>query len=468
MTSNRNRRIKLIFMISAIVLLFLSVLSYMRMTALLDTFEQVNQTTLVKLELESILSTIDEADTEARGYELTKDLSFVERKNRSLFKLTEQLKALEELVRGSYSQTRNLERLNKLIDERLAFIESRDVKNLTTETWLYGRSMTNDLRAHISRMMAEENMQNKVKRDHLSAQTFLTPLVTVFLTLFALLILVVSYFMVFRELRTSKGLQDQLEKSRVNLLETNNSLLEKNASLARMNIELESFTYISSHDLQEPLRKIQTFISRIFDVDYDALSESGRGYLRRTQSSAKRMQLLIQDLLSYSRLKQEEYPAETTDLKAILIDIKDQLTEEIQESGATITLSGIAEICVITSQFRQLLINLVSNAIKFRRAGVPPVVRIHVEKVAASSVDIVDITDGFYHKITVSDNGIGFDMQYKSRIFEVFQRLHTKDEYSGTGIGLAIVKKIVENHKGYFSAESVPQQGATFYIYLPA
>src|SRR5690606_38518333 len=237
---------------------------------------------------------------------------------------------------------------------------------------------------------------------------------------------------------------------------------------ARMNKELESFTYISSHDLQEPLRKIQTFISRIFDMDYDELSESGRSYLRRTQSSAKRMQLLIQDLLSYSRLKQDVYPIENTDLHSIMIDVRNQLNEEIQESGAEIVLSGIGEIPAIKSQLRQLLVNLVSNAIKFRKPDIVPHIQIDVSLVDSTSLTFADPPQGRYHKISVSDNGIGFDMQYKARIFEVFQRLHTKDVYSGTGIGLAIVKKIVENHQGYFTAESVLNEGAVFEIYLPA
>ncbi len=468
MLTNRNRRIQLIFVISAIVLLFLSVLSYARMTHLLETFEQVNHTTVVKLQLESILSTIDEADSEAYGFDLTKDSSFVERKNRSTFRLGQQLETLRHLIRTDYSQTMNFERLQRLVDERLAFIDSRNAEQPTTERWLYGRTVTMDLRNHVSRMMAEETMQQKVKRQDLTAQTFLTPMVTIFLTLCALMILVASYFMVFRELRNSNGLQKQLEKSRMNLLETNNSLLEKNASLASMNKELESFTYISSHDLQEPLRKIQTFISRIFDVDYDALSESGRGYLRRTQSSAKRMQLLIQDLLSYSRIKQDVYPAENTELPVLMIAVRDQLNEEIHESGAQIVLSGLGEIRVITSQFRQLLVNLVSNALKFRKPGVVPQIQIDVCRVASTSLPFADVPEGFYNKISVRDNGIGFDMQYKARIFEVFQRLHTKDEYSGTGIGLAIVKKIVENHSGYLTVDSAPNQGATFDIYIPA
>jgi len=468
MLTNRNRRIQLIFVISAIVLLFLSVLSYVRMTHLLDTFEQLNQTTVVKLQLESILSTIDEADSEAYGFALTADSAFVERKNRSTFRLGQQIETLQQLIQHNYSQSLNFERLQRLVDERLAYIDSRNVNQPTTESWLYGRTVTMDLRNHVSRMMAEETMQQKVKRQDLTAQTFLTPMVTIFLTLCALMILVVSYFMVFRELRNSNGLQKQLEKSRMNLLETNNSLLEKNASLARMNKELESFTYISSHDLQEPLRKIQTFISRIFDMDYDVLSESGRSYLRRTQSSAKRMQLLIQDLLSYSRLKQDVYPIENTDLHSIMIDVRNQLNEEIQESGAEIVLSGIGEIPAIKSQLRQLLVNLVSNAIKFRKPDIVPHIQIDVSLVDSTSLTFADPPQGRYHKISVSDNGIGFDMQYKARIFEVFQRLHTKDEYSGTGIGLAIVKKIVENHQGYFTAESVLNEGAVFEIYLPA
>jgi len=235
-----------------------------------------------------------------------------------------------------------------------------------------------------------------------------------------------------------------------------------------MNNELESFTYISSHDLQEPLRKIQTFISRIIDKENDSLSEAGKSYMKRTQESANRMQNLIRDLLAYSRLSIEIFPMENTNIAALVSEIKEDLNEEINGKNVVIEVKGNAEVKMIVSQFRQLLVNLISNSVKFSFPEKAPHILIQNETIIGSDVNIEGILpDENYSKITFSDNGIGFEPQYSDRIFKVFQRLHIDQDYSGTGIGLAIVKKIVDNHNGFITADGEAGKGATFTIYLP-
>ena len=248
-----------------------------------------------------------------------------------------------------------------------------------------------------------------------------------------------------------------------------NELLVKNDDLEKMNRELESFAYISSHDLQEPLRKIQTFASRIMDREYDSLSDTGRTYFQRMQDAALRMQTLIEDLLAYSRTTNEERKIERADLNVVLDEICEEFGEEIVAKGAKITAGALGTAMIIPFQFRQLLHNLFVNSLKFARKEVPAEITVTSETIDGNPAIHPKLLAGRqYTHLRVSDNGIGFEPEYGEKIFEVFQRLHGRDKYSGTGIGLAIVKKIIDNHGGYISATGRPGEGATFDIYLPA
>lgn len=248
-----------------------------------------------------------------------------------------------------------------------------------------------------------------------------------------------------------------------------NELEEKNIDLEKINKELQSFVYISSHDLQEPLRKIQTFSSRILETEYNILSDRAKKYFTRMQKSAYRMQNLIQDLIAYSRTNVQEIKFEIVDLLDVIDDLKEALSEELEENKVTFKLHDMCEIEVIPVQFKQVMHNLISNSIKFSKTNQPIVININCEKIEAKKLNLPSLSDyeNFYH-ISYSDNGIGFEPEYNEKIFEVFQRLHSKDDYSGTGIGLAIVKKIIENHEGAIIASGNLNQGASFDIYIPA
>lgn len=270
---------------------------------------------------------------------------------------------------------------------------------------------------------------------------------------------------------TSTDIEDQ--KNFANALELliqerTKELEDKNLELEKMNKELQSFAYISSHDLQEPLRKIQTFASRLAEKEAANLSDTGKEYFKRMQDSAWRMQTLIDDLLAYSRTNTFERKYESTDLNNIVDEVKADLQEELQQKAATIETSALCEISIIRFQFRQLLHNLVSNSLKFSHPARPPHIKISGEIGLGASFDNDELTgETTYCHIAVSDNGIGFEPQFSSKIFELFQRLHGRQEYNGTGIGLAIVKKIVENHDGVITATGVLNEGATFDIYIP-
>jgi signal transduction histidine kinase len=268
------------------------------------------------------------------------------------------------------------------------------------------------------------------------------------------------------------------------------------AELISANKELLAFTYISSHDLQEPLRKIQTFVTIILENENDNLSDKGKYNFQRMQLAAQRMQQLIDDLLAFSRINTTDHKFEKTDLNIIIEEVKNELRDNIQEKHATIEATEICPANIIAFQFRQLMYNLVSNALKFSFPDAPLHIIIKSSIVKGSQLNrnrLAALSSGSnrndihsngssgreagqdnfspeknYCHISVKDNGIGFEPHFSERIFGVFQKLHSKEVYKGTGIGLAIVKKIVENHKGLITATSELNKGATFDIYIPA
>lgn len=241
-----------------------------------------------------------------------------------------------------------------------------------------------------------------------------------------------------------------------------------NIELQSSNQDLESFAYISSHDLQEPLRKIQTFISIILDSDYENLSDRGKSYFLRVESAADRMKRLITDLLSYSRTSSVEQDFENVDLKELLEEIQGDFIETLEDKNGSLHFDSLPTVSGISFQLRQLFVNLISNSIKFSRDGVPPEINITSRILSGNDIDNPNLyPNQNYVEITLKDNGIGFSQEYAAKIFEVFQRLHAKGTYDGTGIGLAICKKIIDKHYGLIFAHSNPGEGAEFTIILP-
>ena len=269
---------------------------------------------------------------------------------------------------------------------------------------------------------------------------------------------------------------EEKEKRAAELIIANKELAFQNeekekraAELSIANKELLAFTYISSHDLQEPLRKIQTFVSVILENENKNLSDNGKYNFQRMQLAAKRMQQLIDDLLAFSRINTIDHKFEKTELNIIIEEVKTELKDTIQEKHATIEATELCPVNIITFQFRQLMYNLISNALKFSNPDIPSHITIKSRIVKGSKLNIEKLSPKKnYCHITVKDNGIGFEPHFSERIFEVFQKLHGKDIYEGTGIGLAIVKKIVENHNGIIIATSELNKGAQFDIYIPA
>jgi len=258
-----------------------------------------------------------------------------------------------------------------------------------------------------------------------------------------------------------------LKKSETALRVSEGKLREFTAQLERSNRELQDFAYVASHDLQEPLRKIVVFGERLKEQGDAKLDEQSRDYLERMQKAASRMQTLINDLLTFSRVTTKARPFTQVDLAQVAREVINDLEGRIELVKGRVEVGTLPLIDAEALQMRQLFQNLIGNALKFRRPDVPPVVKVAAEIITGPLPDGGAAVVKKLCRLTVSDNGIGFDEKYLDRIFNVFQRLHSRNEYEGTGMGLAIARKIVLFHHGEITAKSKPGDGATFIVTLP-
>jgi len=246
-------------------------------------------------------------------------------------------------------------------------------------------------------------------------------------------------------------------------------LEKKLDELNQTNQELEQFAYVASHDLKEPLRKITAFGDRLKQKYGHQLDDDGRFYLSRMIDSAHRMEALMENLLSYSRLSRKMVTFERLDLNKTFENVLSDLEIKINETNANVSVSKMPILEASVPKMHQLFQNLISNALKFVKPNHTPEIRIEAKEANKGELSKLglDYKNKDYYKITVKDNGIGFEQEYAERIFVIFQRLHGRAEFDGTGLGLAICRKIVENHQGIIMAEGKPNEGATFTIFLP-
>ncbi|HMG16270.1 MAG TPA: PAS domain S-box protein, partial [Saprospiraceae bacterium] len=274
------------------------------------------------------------------------------------------------------------------------------------------------------------------------------------------------------EIQDQKTLQEVLEKA---IEERTNELQGANKALVEKNRELQSFAYVTSHDLQEPLRKFLTFMERIKTNESKNLSAEGLVFLNRMGNTILRMRQLITDLLTFSKIDMEERKFEKTKLSKSIREVARELKESLAVVRAKIVVEAEDEINVVPFQFQQLMHNLINNSIKYSKPGVP--LKIIIKSNIAKGKEFINKDfekfhihlnpEKLYCHLSVADNGIGFESQYSLRIFEIFQKLHSRDQYAGTGIGLAIVKRIIETHNAFITADGELDKAAVFNMYFP-
>lgn len=468
----------LAFVASFIVLIIIGYITYGSVRSLINDNEMVLHTQDVLDGVQEVQKTLLHTETDARGYLLTGSATFRDIYDQHRAQVPEQIAGLRKLVSDNPAQVERVETLDRVVGARLdllhEYVERRQVLgvNVITEDGVAeGKRRMDAVNAALSDLAAAER-ELLVSRLDQSRNNGRQLLLTVILAVSSIAVLLgLVFFLANRDIRYRrtnelrlKAARDELEQR---VIDRTTELTELNTELERSNRELQDFAFVASHDLQEPLRKIQAFGDRLLRVQGPKFDEKGRDYLDRMNKAAERMHTLINDLLAYSRVTTKAQPFEPTDLAAVAKGVIEDIETTIEQAGGTVTLKDLPTIDADALQMRQLLQNLIVNALKFKKTDTAPVVEIRSkileERVSGSGQN--SLSDRV--QILVEDNGIGFDEKYLDRIFTPFQRLHGRNEYEGTGIGLAVCRKIVERHGGTLTGISKPGEGATFVATLP-
>jgi signal transduction histidine kinase len=455
-----------------------AVVSYRMMLRLLENERWVTHTHEVLNELEGTLSALKDAETGERGYIITGDESYLAPYKTGVVEVQQHLDSLRSLTADNPRQQRRIAELALLITNRLeqlqrgleAFRAAGPEAARATVLAGTGQQTMDAVRWTVAQMSAAETRLLS-RRSQTSQESGRTVLWTLSIAnLLLILLVLLAAYLTRRDLQLRRqteaalmAARDELEvrvrERTAELATANEHLRQSTLELERSNRELQDFAFVASHDLQEPLRKIQAFGDRLRGKHGEALGPEGIDYLERMQRAAHRMHVLINDLLTFSRVTSKGQPFVPADLGQIAREVLSDLEVRVEQTGARVEIGGLPTRDADPLQMRQLLQNLIGNALKFHRDGEPPHVRVSASVLADGGPPRA--------RIVVADNGIGFDMKYLDRIFTPFQRLHGRQEYEGTGMGLAVCRRIVERHGGTLTAESAPGEGSRFLVTLP-
>lgn len=445
----------------------------------------------------TLLSNLLDAETGQRGFLITGEEDYLEPYHHALKNIDESMSQLKNLCADAPNQSNNISILEKNIPIKLKeldeTIETRRSKGYEAVFHIVkshlGEKKMEEIRTSISsidKIATEDLRLSEIKVQDSSRQFNITLLIA---TVMAFFLVASTYLLTIRYMHTKseseKKLQEantqleiRVEERTEKLLKANLLLLEEvterklaeeklqkfTKELERSNNALQDFAFVASHDLQEPLRKIHAFGDRIKTKYSKVLSNEGLDYLERMQNAAKRMERLIIDLLTYSRVTTKTQPFSQTNLHTIAKEVIDDLEETIKNNDGRVELRELSTIDADPLQMRQLIQNLIANGLKFHKTDEQPVVEVSSEIITKKQDDE---TIKEFCLLKVKDNGIGIDKKYQERIFQPFQRLNSKQSYEGTGMGLAICRKIVERHEGEINAKSSLGEGTTFFVALP-
>jgi len=449
------------------ILIFDGVLSYRSMIQNDEDLRWVTHTHIVKEKLDAVLNNLLDIETGMRGFILTGEGSYLEPYNKAFVQLPQTVKEVRELTADNPVQQSALDRLEPLITERAD--SARDRIDICTREGLEtavksmrngpGSQPMNQVREQLYQMKQEEDRLLLLRTQEAAKSSQNTKIVIVTGEVLAIAFLGLAGIVVGQEIGQRRRAEMEVRILNADLerrvADRTAELNERAKDLARSNSELQQFAYVASHDLQEPLRMVASFTQLLAKRYSEQLDDDARDFINYAVDGATRMQTLISDLLNYSRVGTQGNPLVPTDSEALFKRVLETLQFSIEESGAVIVSDTLPMVMTDPQQLGQLFQNLLSNAIKFHGEK-PPNVRISTER------------DGNEWKISVRDCGIGISQEHADRIFIIFQRLHNKTEYPGTGIGLAICKKIVERHGGRIWIEPSPGGGATFCFTISA
>ena len=462
----KNKRIgstNVIFFSTALALVLLFVFSYQRMNEQAKASDRVSQTQLIKFKLNDAFSHLIKTETAQRGFLLTRDSSFLRDYYLSQGKIPGLLSEIRSLITNNGEQVNNYIIASNLFTERQRFLAQTLVGHdrLSTQALdsvlVKGKIITDSISEQIDRMISKEDflLQQHIQAK-LAEETRTSAIILLFSAL-SIAILVYSFFRLKTEMFTNNILEQRVQERTEQIRSANEILNKQNLELEEKNDELRSFNFIANHDLKEPLRKIGLFVDRVITSD-EPLSTANHKLLSKAIENVDRMQDLLEDIFIYT-LSETAVEFETIDLNETATAAIENLQEVIVEKNAIVEYQKLPVIKGVQGQMIQVFTNLISNSLKYSKKDTIPRVKIEAEK--------VEVGHDYFWKISFIDNGIGFDDEYKDKIFEMFQRLHLKGEYSGTGIGLTICKKVIENHKGSITASSKSGGGAVFTILLP-
>ncbi|GAB3756114.1 sensor histidine kinase [Spirosoma pomorum] len=460
-----NRRIAFGFLVASVLIalgFLMSLLTYDRYN---EESKRVQRTQELIGQLQDVLSSLKDTETGVRGFIGSGDRAFLEPYNAALPLIPSQLARLHYLAEESSRQSSRIDTLNKLIEIKLANLARlvSEAERMTPELRaIYLRvdkRYMDQIRVWSARAIAAEKVLLNTHMEQ-TDYYFRSAIAVIFvLSLLTFLALGMSYRLLTNELERRQRNEDQLRAYEL-------QLRDQLRQLESSNEELERFAFVASHDLQEPLRKIQSFANLITDRYTNLFDADSMMFMGKITKSAERMSKLIKDLLNFSRISSHQEEFRPVNLNQIIQRILDDQELRIKGLNVQVELGKLPTIPAVSSQIDHLFTNLISNALKFHRADVTPTLRIQANEVRAGEYPEL-MTNRRYVCISVEDNGIGFEEKYIEHIFKLFQRLHGKTTFEGTGIGLAICKRVVLYHHGHITAHSQPNQGTTFMVILP-